>query len=459
MQKGSILELVEALYPYQYQVNGPGNDAALPVFLKELDFDVHEFPEGAELNGWTIPHSEAVDVATIHKDGELVYDGLASPLGLILLCAPFKGRVSLEQLQQHLFYHTGDPDAIPFHCTQQYRPGKRDWGFCVPKTLFDALTDGKYDVEISVRPAPTTMKVLDFVLPGKTPETVLVQAHNCHPYQANDDISGCAVGIRLFQELLLKKDRHFTYRLLICPELTGSIFWLDKFKKQSNKFIGAIILPAVGNNAEIRLQKSFFGNSQIDRAAIRVLARSDKEIDIGNFREVYGNDETVFDSAGFEIPTISLTRYPFKRYHSNLDTPDTLSEGSLQDTLSLLLEIFDELSNCKSESESEVGEANINIQSGVHRHPVFVGRGLYCLSHPNYGLYKKVWDPSVRTGPTNREEGRSWNLLMTNLPRLLDGHNSIKKISADFNLPENEVQGYVKKWIEAGLVKEPVNEY
>ena len=49
------------------------------------------------------------------------------------------------------------------------------------------------------------MKILEYTLKGKNKETIIINAHNCHPYQANDDISGCAVGIALLKNLKNKK--------------------------------------------------------------------------------------------------------------------------------------------------------------------------------------------------------------------------------------------------------------
>ena len=37
------------------------------------------------------------------------------------------------------------------------------------------------------------MLVYDYYLEGSTKDEIIFNAHNCHPYQANDDISGCAV--------------------------------------------------------------------------------------------------------------------------------------------------------------------------------------------------------------------------------------------------------------------------
>ena len=58
---------------------------------------------------------------------------------------------------------------------------------------------------------------------GKSKNTVIINAHNCHPFQANDDMSGCAVAILIFKELKKFKNLYYTYRLLISPELTGNV--------------------------------------------------------------------------------------------------------------------------------------------------------------------------------------------------------------------------------------------
>ena len=85
-----------------------------------------------------------------------------------------------------------------------------------------------YQIEIQTETKKSNMKVLEFTLRGKNKDTIIINAHNCHPFQANDDISGCAMGIKLFQDLKKLKNRKFTYTLLIAPELYGTIFWLNK---------------------------------------------------------------------------------------------------------------------------------------------------------------------------------------------------------------------------------------
>ena len=66
------------------------------------------------------------------------------------------------------------------------------------------------------------------------------------------------------------------------------------------------------------MQKSYVGNSLLDRAGIAAVKEENKDIEVYGFREFYGNDETVFDAYGIEIPTITFTRYPFNEYHTHL---------------------------------------------------------------------------------------------------------------------------------------------
>ncbi len=426
----SLIELVGKLYPYSYSVTGQGNDAAIEAFCSELPFRVHEFDSGNELNGWMVGPDWRVHKAEIRKNGQLIYDGLSSPLGVITRSLPFKGRVKVQELKHHLYFSDEAPEAVVYHWTALYRPRDRSWGFCVPRTLFDSLEDDDYDVDIVVSERPGTMKVLDFLLPGESSDTVLLNAHNCHPFQANDDISGCAVGIRTLQALSRLAHRRFSYRLVIAPELIGTTFWLDSIGTEAETLRYAIMLKAVGNPKPLRLQESFTGQSRIDRAAHHCLRHRFGTYDSGAFRTVYGNDETVFEAPGFEIPSISLTRYPFYGYHTNLDTPDTLSEACLNETLDVTLEILDML------------EKDIVLLG--------LAKGLVALSHPRYDLYRAAPAPGIDKTEYASVNAR-WNLLMNCLPRHLDGRTPLLDIADKFGLPLNEVYAYAKQWVDKGL--------
>ena len=425
-----VLELVRKLYPFQYSVTGKGNDDAVAAFSSELPFAIHEYASGSEINGWLVAPDWRVSKAEIRRNGQLIYDGLSSPLGVITLSLPFRGRVTLAELKQHLFYSDEAPEAVVYHWTALYRPRDRSWGFCVPRTLFEQLEDGDYDIEIAAEERPGTMKVLDYLLPGESNDTILLNAHNCHPFQANDDISGCAVGIRVMQALSKRSRRRFSYRLVIAPELIGTVFWLDGLGAKAADLRYTVMLKSVGNPMPLRLQSSFSGESRIDKAAHHSFLHRYKTYDSGPFRTIYGNDETVFEAPGYEIPSISLTRYPFHGYHTDLDTPDTVSEVHLQDTLDATLDIIDTM------------EKDIVLRSSV--------KGLVALSHPRYDLYRAAPAPGIERAEYTAANAR-WNLLMNCLPRHLDGNTSLLGIADRYELPLNEVHAYAMRWVDKGL--------
>ena len=111
-------------------------------------------------------------------------------------------------------------------------------------------------MDLNIKETPSKMSVLVYTLSGKSKKTILLNAHNCHPYQANDDLSGIAVGIELFSKLRLVKNRKYSYQLMIAPELFGPIFWLDQLKnKEFKNIIGSIMLKSVGNSNNLKASR------------------------------------------------------------------------------------------------------------------------------------------------------------------------------------------------------------
>lgn len=426
----TLIELVERLYPFTYSVVGPGNDAAIPAFLAELPFRICEYPSGADCNGWIVPPAVIPIKATLMRGRALVYDGLGSPLGVPALCPSVRMDLTLDELAPHLFSSEENPDAIPYHWTNLYRPGEKIWGFCLPKTLRDSLAPGRYSIEIETETKPGTMKVFDYILPGESSKTILLNAHNCHPFQANDDISGCAIGIAVMQRLRTISKRRFSYRLVIAPELIGTAHWLEGLGREAESLSATIMLKSLGNAAPLKLQNSFSGSAAIDRAAHHAMRHRFSDYLSGPFRTVYGNDETVFEAPGYEIPSISLTRFPFSSYHTDADRPETLSTAALQESLDVVLDIV------------EAMESDLVFKGTAH--------GLVSLSNPRYDLYRAAPAPGIDC-ESYPEINARWNLLMNCLPRLLDGRTGLLEIADRHRLPVREVREYVERWAEKGL--------
>ena len=426
-----VNEILESLYPYDYSIVSPGSTSARQAYLKYLDFTVHEYASGSDVGGWVVPDSWYVKKAEIKKDGKLLYDAALSPLGVGALSPSFSGTIDLEALKKHLFFSDNSTTAIPYHWTNLYRPLDIDWAICMPKKIYDSLGPGDYEVDIVTCSESGSMLVYEFFIQGETDECFLINGHNCHPWQANDDISGCAVGIAFFQFLRSRQNR-YSYKLIIAPELHGTAHWIAEDPSHAQNVIGAVMLKSVGNDNQLSLQHSFEGRSILDKAADAVCSEVLPDHISGPFRTIYGNDETVFDSPGYEIPSISLTRFPFDEYHSDEDTPDRINQRALLESLRVLKSIFNSIER---------------DQKGV-----FAEKGLICLSQKKYDLYRAAPAPGIDK-VVYQESNKRWNLFMNCLPRELDGTVSYIDLAIKYDLPVKSVIEYLEAWAEKGLIE------
>lgn len=457
----TVLSLIKRIFPFNYSITGQGNDDAICIYCNELDFKVHKFESGQALNGWLIPHSWQVIKANIYHENELIYDATSSPLGLASLSPSFSGKLSLNELQHHLSSSEELPNAVLYQWQNLYRPKEVTWGISIPHRQRIKLKNINYHVEIETKLTPSTMKVLDYLLPGMNKETIVINGHNCHPFQANDDISGCAVAIRVMQALQKiseLKPLNYSYRVLISPELHGPMFWLNEMSEAQQLLIkGCILLKSVGNKADIRLQHSYLGDQPLDLSASSAFESQYQDFEQGSFRSIYGNDETVFESPPYNIPCISLTRWPFKEYHSDLDTPSTLSEYHLQDTVELVLKIIDNYERLENPSVSDnitkvTHSAHYSVDEEnkkYHQRYKINFKGLVCLSA--YGLYKSIPKVSDTGVDYNSVCGR-WNKLMNCLPREIDNNQTVNDLAQKYNLPHQDIYEYLNEWVSHKLL-------
>ena len=71
---------------------------------------------------------------------------------------------------------------------------------------FDKLNDKEYFIDIITKTRKSKMKVLEYTLKGKNKETIIFNAHNCHPFQANDILVVLSVlTFRNLQKLKIEK--------------------------------------------------------------------------------------------------------------------------------------------------------------------------------------------------------------------------------------------------------------
>lgn len=385
-------------------------------------------PADQEHNGWIIPPKWDVLEATITRDGELVYDGTWHPLGVIALSAPFEGTVPVEVLKEHLHYDHRYSDSLTFHFRQQFRTWDRDWGFCVPKDLYDTLEPGDYDVKIVTREAPGILKALEGTHPGRLTHTIALCANLDHPGVANDGLAGVAVGVEVLRRLSGQKTK-YTYKLLLAPGIIGTEYYLGSLPRaERDAVLECLCLWMLGSRTQLALQDSRGARSNMEHALARAMDGKGTSYRRGEFESIIINDEYLWEAYG--IPTCSLSRFPYPEYHSSRDDFSIMSEEHLEEAVALILDAIEEL------------ETSPLVEKRF--------KGTVCLSNPRYDLYV---DPGqISFGEHISAEQRRLRMLQDFLPSLRQPV-TVRSLASRFELPEEVVLTYLQKWQEKGLLR------
>ena len=102
---------------------------------EQAGYEVKSYPCGLEAWTWEIPPRYEVKKAQLLAGGEVVVDFQDHPLHLVSYSQPIEKEMTWPELEPHLHYSKERPDAIPW----KYSYYKKDWGFCLSKTLYDEL--------------------------------------------------------------------------------------------------------------------------------------------------------------------------------------------------------------------------------------------------------------------------------------------------------------------------------
>ena len=431
----NILGLAKDLCEFSTGVVADENEELFERIKKEISLKFIKFKSGEEFNGWVVPKNWKVLNAKIYKDNELVFDGKSNEIAVARYSKSFSGKVSFEELKEHVVTSQNLPNAYLFHCAWQYRPWDADWAFSIPFNVFKNFTKGTYKVELQTRYNSGEMIVAVCDLKGKSNKTILFNSNNCHPKMANDGFAGTAVLIRLFQ-WLKNKQNFYSYRLIIAPEHLGSIFYLSKLKENELKnLVGGVFEEMPGNDAPLKVTKSFKGDHIIDNAFKNLFSTKYFNSIVVDWRKGAGNDETVWEGPGYEIPFVELTRCeeqfePFIGYHTNLDCVENLQENKVQEVLEALKDFTFILEN------------NFKIKRQFD--------GLICLSNPKFNLYKEREDPAIKKNL--KEDSEKWGHLLDCLLRYFDGELSILEIANRHNLDFQSLYEYILEFKKKKLV-------
>jgi aminopeptidase-like protein len=423
----SMMQILQDLTPLNRAVCSLGYDQAVDYLCEVLPFRVISVPGSREHNGWVIPPSWDVEEARIVKEGRTIYDGTAHPLGVIGLSKSFSGIVSLEELRGHLYFDHRHDDSIPFHYRQQFRSWFRDWGFCLPKRLFDQLAPGDYEVVIRTREAPGAMKILEYKHQGSSDFAIVLGGNLDHAGVANDGLAGGVVGLEVMRRLQGRKTK-FTYSLFLSPGIIGSELYLAGLSRaERGRILEGIFLEMLGSKTPLAVQDSRRSMVSVMHALKASLDQMGLPYRTGPFESIIVNDEYVWENYG--IPMISFSRFPYPEYHSSNDSVEIIQETSLNEAVEALIRAVDRL------------EAS----------PIVIKKfeGNICLSNPQYDLY--VDYGQVALGDSLSDHQRRMRSLMDFLPAL-DRPTSSKAIADHFGLPEESTLEYLQRWATKGLI-------
>jgi len=340
-----MMDLIRKLWPLKRSLVSDGYDKALSYLCEAYPLDVDEFPSGKECWTWIIPDKWTCREAYLESlGGERIIDYHSNPLHCVEYSTSFEGIVTRDELFRHLYVHASNPKAIPY----VFKFYERDWGLCCSKEQKDSLIESKYRVVIKTDFEKGSLKVGKWWLPGKSDELFILTAHLCHPCIANDDLSGVAVGLKLMERLAEIEDRFYTYLLLLVPETIGSIAWLSHNEHLIPKMKAGLFLEMLGTNLPLSLQRSYFGNTQLDLCCEHIALAKDKEAYVRDFWELVRNDELEYNSPGVRVPMVSVSRVlppekrqsPYPEYHTHLDTPEIISEKRLKDSVEIISKIL-----------------------------------------------------------------------------------------------------------------------
>jgi aminopeptidase-like protein len=418
----AMYDMLEQLWPLHRTINCDDTDRALEMcgdYLAHPSWKIHKYKPKQDVYTWWVPEGYQVNEAWLEIDGDRVADFKSNPLHLLSYSLPQMIDGKLSEIRDHLWTSKKKPDAIPW----EFKYYERSWGFCLPENVLakygnDATVKGVIDVEFTDKP----MRLGEFFIPGETDEVMLFMTNICHPNQVNDSIAGLVVGLEMARKIAAMPKRRFGFRLLVVPETIGTIAWFAENETEALKTKYAWFCEMVGHDKSFILQHSRQGkDALIDKAFLTVLQsyRKHGEERTGPFRDVVASDEMISNGPGFDIPTPSLTRWPYDEYHTSDDNPSIIEPENLDETLSVFMALHDAL------------ERNRYVKR-LFKGPIMLSR---------YGLW------------VDWREDRALNLATEKIMLMLEGEHTHIDIAYELNLPVITVQKYLDRLLDAGLVE------
>jgi aminopeptidase-like protein len=324
----------DRLWPLLRSITGDGVRQTHGILGELLPLTRFEIPTGTEVFDWTVPPEWVVREAYVAApDGQRLLDVHENNLHLVNYSAPFRGRLSRRELEQYLYSRPDLPQAVPY-VTSYY---DRRWGFCISHDDRLRLPEGDYDIVVDTDLIDGSLTISEAVLPGETPQEILISTYTCHPSLANNELSGPLVAAFLYRQLAALEARRLTYRFVFLPETIGSVAYLAmRGDHLLERLVAGYVVTCVGDAGPFTYKRSRRRNSIADRAALHCLRRWPEARIVDFFPS--GSDERQYCSPGFDLPVGSIMRTMYGKYpeyHTSLDDKSLISFAAMRETIEL----------------------------------------------------------------------------------------------------------------------------
>jgi len=342
-------ELIDKLYYLNRAIVSDGFEEALDYIGSRIPLKIHKVRSGTRCFDWPIPQKWRMQGGYIEDlKGNRLLDYNDHMLHVVVGSLPVDKTVSRDDLFEHLHWLDDQPERIPYI----FKYYELDWGFCLAKNDLGKFQEDEYHVVIDSEYINDFLSIGECIIKGQVKESIAFLAHLDHPAQAQDDLSGVAVLVKLAEEFLQRLNGtkpYYTYRFLFVPETVGSIAYLATNPGARSSIRCGIFVEMAGvRDQDPVLQLSRKGDARIDRIMKYALSQLVPNHKVEPCFSVVINDDGVFNSPGIDIPAVSLSRsagkdiyHHFPGYHTDLDNPENIDYDQMEEALGVLNLVVD----------------------------------------------------------------------------------------------------------------------
>jgi aminopeptidase-like protein len=307
---------------------------------------------------------------------------------------------------------------------------ERNWGFCLPHTVYESLPEGEYHAHIdSELDEDGKLNYAHTVLEGESDREILLSTYLCHPSLANNELSGPLVMASLYKRIAAWDNRKFTYRFVILPETIGSLTYLSEYGShlQDNLVAGLVLTCLGGPEGNLSYKKTRREDALIDEVVQHIDNYTDQDLRFRHF-DTKGSDERQYCSPGFNLPVGQFARTVYGEYdgyHNSLDTKEFMRIDPLVDAA-------ETIENCLRTFEY----AGYYMNQQPYGEPMMSKRDLYpTVNSPDSG--------------TRRDLTRK----MMRILNFSDGTNSLVDIAERYDVPVKELHPATDALINSDLLE------